>query len=285
MIEEQLKYFLDSNFNDESKFSIIKANGLSAIMESYYIDYPLSEYAKNMKSNNHVIQIAKQKQMVNILSRFNFHHVSALYFKGEVLQKSLYEDIDLRPAGDIDIYVAPEQFHTAMSVLKENGFSFRYGNTINNDHHVQYVKGHINLELHKNLFTPFIRIDEAIFFNHLVPYKYKDSECVIFDETATILHLLYHLYMDTLLAHCRFDPIMRNNAGIANRFLLRAYEIAKYAHMYTDKIDWGQLRSNINSQKLQIYFKNAMTMVCYIFPDAFPESLLNTICEKEYMAW
>ncbi len=283
MIEEQLKFFLDNNFNDEDKFSLIKANGLSAIMASYYSDYPLSEFAKNMKSNNRVIHIVKQGQMVKLIKDFNRNDISVLYFKGEVLQSLLFENVDLRPAGDIDIYVVPDKFNTAMSVLKENGFVFRNSNTINNNHHVQYVKGHIKLELHKNLFNPFTKINETIFFDHLIPYQCKGYSCLTFDKTATILHLFYHLYMDTLLSKCNFDSIMKNNASIAKRFLFRAYEIAKYTFIFKDQIEWDQINSDIMSQNFRIYFKNMIIMIDYIFPKILPELFLNSVNKKEYM--
>ena len=283
MIEEQLKFFLDNNFNDEDKFSLIKANGLSAIMSSYYSDYPLSEFAKNMKSNNRVIHIVKQGQMVKLIKDFNRNDISVLYFKGEVLQSLLFENVDLRPAGDIDIYVVPDKFNSAMSVLKENGFVFRNSNTINNKHHVQYVKGHIKLELHKNIFHPFIKINETIFFDHLIPYQCKGYSCLTFDETATILHLFYHLYMDILLSGHIFDSIMKNNTSMAKRFLFRAYEIAKYTFIFKDQIGWDQINSDIMSQNLHIYFKNMIIMIDYIFPKILPELFLNSVNKKEYM--
>lgn len=283
MIEEQLKFFLDNNFNDEDKFSLIKANGLSAIMASYYSDYPLSEFAKNMKSNNRVIHIVKQGQMVKLIKDFNHNDISVLYFKGEVLQSLLFENVDLRPAGDIDIYVVPDKFNTAMSVLKENGFVFKNSNTINNNHHVQYVKGHVKLELHKNLFNPFTKINETIFFDHLIPYQSKGYNCLTFDNTATILHLFYHLYMDTLLSKRNFDSIMKNNVSMANRFLFRAYEIAKYVFTFKEQIEWDQINSDIMSQKLCIYFKNMIIMIDCIFPEILPKSFLTSVYKKEYI--
>lgn len=283
MIEEQLKFFLDNAFNDEDKFSLINANGLSAIMANYYSEYPLSESAKNMKSNNHVIHIVKQGQMVKLIKDFNHNDISVLYFKGDVLQSLLFEDVDVRPAGDIDIYVVPDKFNTAMSVLKENGFVFRNSNTINNNHHVQYVKGHIKLELHKNLFNPFTKINETIFFDHLIPYQSKGYRCLTFDKTATILHLFYHLYMDTLLSEHSFDSNMKNNAYMAKRFLFRAYEIAKYTFKFKDQIEWDQINSDIMSQKLRIYFKNMIVTIDYIFPKILPELFLNSVNKKEYM--
>ncbi len=284
MIEKHLKLFLDNNFNDENKFSLIKSNGLSAIMESYYSDYPLSEFAKNMKSNNRVIHIVKQGQMAKLVKDFDNNDISVLYFKGEVLQSTLFENADLRPAGDIDIYVAPDKFNTAMSVLKENGFVFKNSNTINNNHHIQYVKGHIKLELHKNLFNPFTKINETIFFDHLIPYQCKGYNCLTFDETATILHLFYHLYMDTLLSKRNFDSIMKNNVSMAQRFLFRAYEIAKYIFLFTNQIKWDQINADIMSQNLNIYFKNMIIMIDYIFPKILPESFLNSIHQKKYTA-
>ncbi len=282
MVEEQLKFFLDNNFNDEDKFSIIKANDLSAVMENYYSDYPLSEFAKNMKSNNHVINIVKQRQMVKLVENFNRKNISVLYFKGEILQNILFENADLRPAGDIDIYVVPNKFDTAMSILKENGFIFKNSNTINNNHHIQYVKGHIKLELHKSIFNPSLKLNETIFFNHTVPYLYKGYSCLTFDETATVLHLLYHLYMDTLLSEHNFDSIMKNNISMAKRFLFRVYEIAKYTFLFKNRIKWDKITSDIMSQNLYVNFKNMIIMTDYIFPKILPDSVLNTVRIKEF---
>lgn len=282
MIEEQLKLFLDNKFKDEDKFSLIKTNGLSAIMANYYRDYSLSEFAKKMKSNNRVIHIVKQQQMAKLVKDFTHNDISVLYFKGEVLQSLLFENIDLRPAGDIDIYVVPDKFNTAMSVLRENGFVFRNSNTINNNHHIQYVKGYIKLELHRNIFNPFTKINETIFFDHLVSYQCKEYNCLTFDKTATILHLFYHLYMDTLLSKHNFDTIMENNISMAKRFLFRAYEIAKYVFIFKDQIEWDQINSDITSQKLCVYFKNMIIMINYIFPEILPELFLNSVHKKEY---
>ncbi len=283
MIEEQLKLFLDNNFNDEDKFSLIKANDLSAIMESYYSDYPLSEFARNMKSNNRVIHIVKQRQMAKLINDLKHSNVSVLYFKGDVLQNFLFENVDLRPAGDIDIYVVPNDLNTAMSVIKENGFVFRSSNTINDNHHVQYIKGHIKLELHKKLFNPFTKINEKIFFDHLIPYQCKEYNCLTFDETATILHLFYHLYMDMLLYNQNFDSTIKNNVSLTKRFLFRTYEIAKYTFMFKDQIEWEQINSDITSQELCFSFKNMITMIDYVFPKILPELFFNSVNQKNYI--
>lgn len=83
MIEDQLKIFLDNNFNDEDKFALIKANDLTVIMESYYSCYPLCVAAKNMKSNNRVIGIVKQGQMIKLIKAFNQKNIPVVYFKGD----------------------------------------------------------------------------------------------------------------------------------------------------------------------------------------------------------
>lgn len=285
MIENQLKIFLDNNFNDDEKFALIRGNGLTAIMEKYYSVYPLRELANQMKNNNRVIDIVKQGQMIRLFRDFNCNNVPVLYFKGEILQKMLYKDITLRPAGDIDIYVSPDRFDVALSVLYNNGFVFRYTDTLYNNHHVQYDKGHMKLELHRNLFNPFTHINETYFFNHLVSYPYNDYDCFIFDETAMILHLFYHLYMDVILSNHVFVSNMKNNIDMATRFIFRSYEIAKCIFTFNTQIKWDEIVLDVMSQKLCSHFINMIRMIDFIFPNILPTDFLKAVYKKEYVTF
>ncbi len=285
IIEHQLKLFLDTNFDEEYKFTLIKENYLSAIMENQYDinSYPLLDHSKNMKSNNHVINAIKHNYVSNIIKDFNSQNIPVLYFKGEILQTQLFQNPDLRPVGDIDLYVFPNEFSHAMSLLQKHGFVFKNDNSIYHKHHIQYVKGHIKLELHKHIFNPFINIREDVFFKHLIPYEYENYMCLTFDSTTTILHLLYHLYMDTILKKDKFDLVLKNNVNMALRFLFRAYEFAKYINKFKNRINWEIIISDIGMQRLTANFKNMTILINHIFPNTIPDIVFNTIMDKDYI--
>ena len=197
----------------------------------------------------------------------------------------MYDDLDLRPAGDIDIYVIPNKFNSAMSILKKHGFVFRNSDTINNNHHVQYIKGHIELELHKKLFNPFIKIDETYLQNNICSFILFNQNILTFNITATFLHLIYHLYMDTYLVFYKslYYTLLNKPIPKAQRFLFRAYEIALFSEKYCDEIKWEDIIEDIKKQKLCISFEKMIMDILEIFPGAFPDTFIKTVYRLDYI--
>ncbi len=276
--EFMIREYLDNNFKEDEKFLLIKRNGLTAIMENYYENYPLHDLAGRMKNDNRVIQIVKQDYMLRLFADFKDSNISVLYFKGEILQEALYKNIYLRPAGDIDIYVWPDTFDRSKELINKQGYTC----IKKVRHHTQYIKGHISLELHRYLFHPAVELDESFFFDHLSLKDYKGYRHYIFDHTAELLYLFYHLYMHVLLDARTYDHIIGNSVNMAERFLFRAFEIAKYVEIYHKEIDWEQICLNIKAQRLRVDFKNMVTVIHSIFPGCFPVNFMVEAEKKEY---
>lgn len=284
MVGEQLRAYLDNNFSTSDKFELIKANDLVAIMEKYYCDYPLSAFARSVKSSNHVIRMVKHRYMIELIKDFNYNHITILYFKGEVLQAQLYDDLDLRSPGDIDIYVASNRFIDAMSILEDHGFLLDDNNVISKDHHSQYKKGHIKLELHKNLFNPFTRIDETYLRTNTHHCRLGDEEVLTFSTTATLLHLIYHLYMDYYLAcESLYQTLVKKSIPKAKRFLYRAYEIALFSEKYYSQIKWEDMIEDIKKQSFRIIFKKMIKDILNIFPTAFSDEFIYAVYRLNYI--
>lgn len=98
------------------------------------------------------------------------------------------------------IYISPNNFNNALKILFKLGYCLVDNTTILNKHHVSLHKDKVVVELHKNIFNPFTEIDESYLRANIRTYVLDNQNVFTFNITATLLHLIYHLYMDTYLA-------------------------------------------------------------------------------------
>ncbi len=66
--------------------------------------------------------VVRSTELVNLLKRFRKYGIHAISLKGTALSLSLYGDLNLRHAGDIDLLIAPEHFEGADSLLQDSGY-------------------------------------------------------------------------------------------------------------------------------------------------------------------
>ena len=96
--------------------------------------------------------------------------------------------------------------------------------------------------------------------------------------------MIYHLYMDVFLITGNLYFLYgHKQVSVEQRFLYRAYEIARFTELYYDDIDWNDVVCDINGQNLQIIFKYMCLNVVRIFPDIFPDIFYRGIVDKQYM--
>lgn len=170
-----------------------------------------------INSTHHFINMIESKR---ICSNFDFANIKYIIFKGNVLATLLYEKKEFRMVGDIDIYVWDADFDLALSILYSLGFSLHTPQALLGEHHVVLENDKVVLELHKHIINPRIGIDENYLLCHIKKLKISGSEMTTFDITATFLHLLYHLYMDSCLSYNSLYSIFINRKiPRANRFL------------------------------------------------------------------
>ena len=77
--------------------------------------------------------------------------------------------------GDIDIYVKPEFFESALNALFEMDFKLRYEQGLQNEHHIQLIKSGRELELHRNILAPRFKIDEGYLLSNIVEVEYNNN--------------------------------------------------------------------------------------------------------------
>lgn len=222
-------------------------------------------------------------ECLQILNKFNSANIHYIYFKGNVLATLLYEEVNSRLTGDIDIYVSAEDFEQALSILYSFGYRLRYPNALLGEHHVSLENNKTIVELHKHIINPRIGINETYLLNHIRTLNVFSCNVKTFDITASFLHLLYHLYMDYWISHnSMYDIFVSSNIPRTNRFLYRAYEISLYSEKYYKDINWIEILSDITNQKLRVIFKKMLLDIIAIFPGTFPFEFLHELLNYRY---
>lgn len=233
------------------------------------------------KTIDKAFSILNKYTLDKIVHQFDVNNIDYIAFKGVVLSFQLYEDLAARKLGDIDIYVNEYDFKKALLILTKMGYMTKYRNGLENKHHVVLINKNTVVELHRNIFHPIIKINES----YLLANKCLKLGISTFNTTAALLHLIYHLYMDSYLSFNNIYSIdFKANFKIAPRFLYRAYEIALFAEKYFKDIKWNDIISDIKTQQLRIVFKYMVEDILEIFPNAFPAKLVDVINSLEYVS-
>lgn len=275
-MKEMLKKYITDNYGIDKFQEIINKN---------YLQYQYVDEAHNVKLLlNEANVILLQNALKEIAIEFDASGIKYIAFKGAILANRLYDNIYTRFFSDIDIFVFPEYFDRALSMLYENGYDLRYPNVLSGPHHVALKKDKIVLELHKNILNPFTQIDETFLRGNLEIFNLSGSKVTTFNKTGTFLHMIYHLYMDKWLTHFNAYSIYTTKSlTTVNRFFARAYEIALFSKKYFNQINWEELISDIKRQKLRIIFNIMINDILKIFPCVFPKHFISTVTNMDYI--
>ncbi len=275
-MKEILKNYIIDNYGAEMFQDIIQKN---------YLQYQYVEEEHNVKFLlNKANVILLQNELIRVAKKLEENDIKYIAFKGAILANRLYDNIYTRFFSDIDIFVLPEQFDKALTVLYEDGYILSYPNALSGVHHVALKKDKIVLELHRNILNPFTQIDETFLRSNLEILNLSGIDVTTFNITGTFLHLIYHLYMDTWLTHLdTYFVYSTKSLPMVNRFFARAYEIALFSEKYFDEISWKDIVSDIKKQKLRIIFNMMINDIIEIFPNAFPKHFINTVINMDYV--
>lgn len=224
------------------------------------------------------------KMFSEIKDLFSTLNINAFLFKGVALAKRLYDTPYKRYIGDIDIFVDKEKFSAALSVLIRLGYNFRDEKTFYNEHHIVLVRDNVTVELHRSIYNPILGINEGYLLKHLVSIPISQCEVQTFDITATLLHLIYHLYQDTYWSHYSLHSVLTSaKIPTTKRFLYRAYEIALFAEKYYKEVKWDDIVNDLKHQKLRVFFKKMIYDFVAIFPNVFPDDYLKLVDNMPYI--
>ena len=71
---------------------------------------------------NTIKNLQLSSELIDLLQLFQDHSIAAIPFKGPVLGASLYGNLALRPAGDLDILVPAPEMSRAQAILQAHGY-------------------------------------------------------------------------------------------------------------------------------------------------------------------
>lgn len=281
--KKRLLEYLKVNNLYKDEFNITDENILFWLGNNLKIDIIQKE--QTTKTIKKIFYYKEKAEVLKLIQKLKDERIPYIIFKGIVLAEQLYNEPHIRPTGDIDIFIDDNYYNIAFDLLITNGYYLIENFNGDNKHHIGFMAKDTAIELHKRILNPFTNIDETYIRNHTGSISVEGNKITTFDTTATLLHLIYHLYMDTCLSSNNIYAISTNKSyGIAKRFLYRAYEIALFAEKYFKDIKWNDIISDIKIQKLRIVFKYMVEDILEIFPNVFPAKLVDAINSLEYVS-
>ncbi len=281
VIQQTYKYMQKYLYNNEYE-DFLTENHMLYIMKNYLPDICMNNFKKDILYNRIQTSLVIN-EMIRINKLLKESCIDAIFFKGVILAQQLYEPIYIRNAGDIDLYVGEKSIEAAYEILVHNGYSLLDGTSICNPHHIQLVRHGMLIELHRRIITSSrnIKINETYMLSHTKSIFLDRVEFKTFDETATLLHLIYHLYMHTVIDYKEITNknqyfVQRYNLFVKRRFY-RIFEIALYAEKYTNKIKWDELLDDISSTCLYDAMAEIFSDINIIYPGVFPDYSIKKI--------
>ena len=227
---------------------------------------------------NKFMEENKLKELSQMVTLFDEKNIQYIYLKGGALGQLLYQDYFRRICGDIDLWVAPSNYETALGILLNLG----YVCIGDDEHHTKLHKESFFVELHKHIFNPSLKIDEKYLQNHTTQIEIAKLKLTTFSITATFIHLCYHLYMDATFEYSYYKVLSEQTIYLPELFFFRAYEIARFIEKFYDKLLWDDIYEDIQKQELSSLFKLILMEVDRLFPDFFPTTMMNIITSLCY---
>ncbi len=235
--------FLNRISIEEKKRYLNNDNLIYLLAEEFKVELTFDDI---VKSNMKILFAGFQGVLLKIAATFEENDISYIMFKGISLACALYDEPYRRSIGDIDIFVEPNIYNRALELLIRMNYKIKYESGIENPHHIVLTNDKVTIELHKHIINPEMRIDEKYLLSHVRKSKISGGEITTFDTTATLLHLLYHLYMDTCLnSENLYSILINKKIPQTNRFLYRAYEISLFSEKYFNEIKWEDIEKDL----------------------------------------
>ncbi|MBU1871466.1 MAG: nucleotidyltransferase family protein [Candidatus Omnitrophica bacterium] len=191
---------------------ILKRNYLETTARNFFI---LSELSKALKA-------------------FADNEIPVIVLKGASFLENIYQDIGLRPIGDVDILIKKERLPQIDSSLKEQGYSspHRWADYIDKPdtkylNSISYVKGPIHLHIHWHIINTsiatYLNINEIKmdrFWQEARPASIAGVESLAMASHHLLIHLSEHSFThayDRLILLCDISEIINycnSNGGL-----------------------------------------------------------------------
>lgn len=136
-------------------------------------------------------------ELAALLRSFQAQGIETVVLKGAALALHYYKDVGLRPMGDVDILVRPQQARLAIKLLHEAGWKSIYESPkvlISYQHAVEFSNGRGHrFDLHwRVLWDGRQEISDNDFWESTLPIEINGSPTSILNPTDQLLHVCVH---------------------------------------------------------------------------------------------
>ncbi len=239
-------------------------HGVASLLHSYLsrwdtrheVPTGISRRLKNIYYANALRAVRAEEQLSDILGCLGDNGVEAILLKGLFLSKSVYQNIALRPIGDIDLLIRRDDIARTDSLLHGIGFmpapgSFplRYYREVH--FHAMYVRdsgpGSIPLEIHWGLQDRFnlLRMDMDEIWSRVRPWSIGRRSIPAMCPEDLLAYLCYHADKHTCFSryiedfsHIGPEVVLGN---MVSAELLWYADILRLIHLEGCAITWGHL--------------------------------------------
>lgn len=95
------------------------------------------------------LSIYMTRELCHLLKLFKEHDIPTIPFKGPTLAVTAYGDLNLRPFGDLDLWVSSQNFSKAKNVLSSRGYRSSLHLDLPWECHFEDERGRVNIDLHQ----------------------------------------------------------------------------------------------------------------------------------------
>lgn len=182
-------------------------------------------------------------ELGKILRALQVENLPVIPLKGACLAETVYGNIALRPMGDVDLLVKPNDLAPALDVLRALGYAPQHPfDPITEQTVSQHLPpiskpGGLTVEMHWTIVNPleythhFQNDDLDQLWSRAMPVKIGGIPVLMLSPVDLLLHLCLHASV-----HHRFD-----GAGLRNYL-----DIALVIQQFDDVIDWAQFTARAN---------------------------------------
>lgn len=257
---------------------------LTGKVEESKIEKIKEEYYDNIESK----KIAKQ-ELKNILLLLEENHIENLYIKGFILGKFLYDDINIRDFGDIDLLFYNDKLIKARDLLL-NSMSYKQVNRgVARDEHIDIVGVFHEFWLEKKVDGMIVSVEiknstSAVTQEFISDYM-DNPEIVTFDgicvRTMNLYYTTLHLLLNT---YENFESKNGVFFGTTIRDILDCYLLID---KYFDKINWYKINELANKYKVAYKIYRVLNYIKLVFSTEKIKYLENIFFNnyENFLSW
>ncbi len=210
--------------------------------------------------------MAMTRELTQALASLADAGIPAITFKGPTLAVSVYGDLGLRPFGDLDILVRPDDFEAALALLSEAGY--RPQRPFPWECHLVHSERGTCLDLHAALSHD--GIPYGLDFDQLearaARIELDGHEVACPDAEDLLLLLCVHLTKDMWDVRSGFAPNLR---------LIKLADIAELVRRREP--DWDLVLERAQTLRVLRILRFALGVVRQVYPVALPAAVVRSL--------